>query len=256
MKRLAMLGILHVWREVLSWSGAWWFAATLVANETIGPLIGVFVWSEVFPQDPRVATYYVALLAVQLMTASYEPHTFSERIYEGTISHDLLKPQPILIAPLGTNVAIRTWLVMIGLPLLILASFALDVSYTWIDLAVALPAVLMASLLRFFFSWLLALAAFWTERVHAVSSFGWVMIFLLGGSAAPVVFLPEPIRSVAEALPFRAMLGFPAELATGTLTLAQGIQGYAWQLGWTAVFGLLVLWVWNAGVRRFTAVGG
>ncbi len=255
MRRLVLLTALHVWREVLSWTGAWWFAATLVVNEMIGPLVGLFVWSEVFPGDPRVASYYVALLAVQLMTASYEPHTFSENIYQGTVSHDLLKPQPITITLLGTNLAIRAWLVLIGLPVLLATILVLDVSYSWTDVVVALPAVVVAGLLRFLFTWTLALAAFWTERVHAVAGFGTVMIVLLGGSAAPVVFLPEPVRSVAEVLPFRAMLGFPAELATGTLSVGQALQGYAWQLGWTSVFGLFALLVWNAGVRRFTAVG-
>ena len=256
MTRVLRLTGLHMWREVLNWSGAWWFAVTLVAGETIGPLIGLFVWSEVVPGDPRIGGYYLALLAVGLMCASYENHTFSERIYDGTITHDLLKPQPVVIGPIGANLAIRIWLLMIGVPLLVLIALTLDVSYAVSDVVVALPAALIAGVLRFFFIWLLALAAFWTERVHAVVGFGHVLIFLLGGSAAPVVFLPEPVRSVAEALPFRAMLGFPAELATGSLSAGQAWYGYAWQLGWTCVFGVLAMVVWRVGVRRFTAVGG
>jgi ABC-type uncharacterized transport system permease subunit len=254
--RVLRLTGLHVWREILNWSGGWWFAVTLVAGETIAPLIGLFVWSEVLPGDPRIASYYIALLGVGLMTASYENHTFSGRIYDGYVSHDLLKPQPVVIGPIGVNLAIRVWLVMIGLPVLMLTALTLDGSFAVLDVAVALPAAVFAALLRFLFTWSLALAAFWTERVHAVVGFGQVLIFLLGGSAAPVVFLPEPVRSIAEALPFRAMLGFPAELATGSLSWAQGVQGYAWQVGWIVVFGVLAMLVWRAGVRRFTAVGG
>ena len=256
MTRVLHLAVLEIWRQILTWSGSWWFALTLAAGSAIGPLIGLFVWSEVFPDDPRVAAYYVALLAVQLMTASYENHTFSESIYSGTVTHEFLKPRPVAIGPIGENLAIRVWLVLIGLPLVLLTAIAMRISYDWIQLVAAVPAALGAAVLRFLFTWLLALAAFWTERVHALVGFGSVLVVLLGGSAAPVVFLPEPVRSVAEALPFRAMLGFPAELATGSVSLTQAVQGYAWQVGWIGVFGVLTLVVWRSGVRRFTAVGG
>lgn len=256
MTRVLQLTVLSVWREILSWTGAWWFAATLVGNEAIGPLIGLFVWSEVFPGDPRVAAYYVALLAVQMLTASYENHTFSERIYDGTISHELLAPKAVVIGPIGANIAIRAWLLLIGLPVLLVTVVAMDVSYDWTHLLVAVPALVLAGILRFLFTWTLALAAFWTQRVHAVVGFGSMLIFLLGGSAAPVVFLPEQIRPYAEALPFRAMLGFPGELATGSVSTLGAVQGFAWQLGWTGVFAVLALVVWRMGVHRYTAVGG
>lgn len=255
MRRLARLVVLHVWRQVLAWSGSWWFLLTLVAGQAIAPLIGLFVWSEVFPGDPRVASYYVALLGVQIMTASYENHTFSEAIYDGNVTHDFVKPKPVVIGPIGENLAIRAWMTLIGLPLLLVVGFAMRTTYAGGAVVAALPALVGAAILRFLFTWVLALAAFWTERVHAVVGLGNVLVFLLGGSAAPVVFLPEPIRTFAEASPFRAMLGLPAEIATGSLTATQAVEGYAWQLGWIAVFAVAAVVVWQAGVRRYTAVG-
>jgi ABC-type uncharacterized transport system permease subunit len=52
------------------------------------------------------------------------------------------------------------------------------------------------------------------------------------------------------------MLGFPAELAAGGLGGGEVLTGYAWQLLWLAVLGLVAARVWRAGVRRYTAFGG
>jgi ABC-2 type transport system permease protein len=253
--RVLLLTGVRVRRQFLDWSGGWWFLLTLVANEAIGPLVGLFVWSAVFPGDPRVVSYFVALIAVQLMTASYENHTFSESVYQGTVSHELLKPQPVVIGPVGENLAIRSWLTIFGVPLAALAGAALGASYHWQRLLLAFPALLLAAVLRFLFTWILALAAFWTERVHAVVGFGSILITLLGGSAAPVSLLPEPWHTVATALPFHAMLGLPADIATGTVGGGAAVAGYARALGWILVLGAAAAFVWRRGIRRYTVVG-
>ena len=255
MRRLLRLTAARTRRQILDWSGGWWFTLTLVANETLGPLVGLFVWSTVFPDDPRVVSYFIALVAVQLMTASYENHTFSETVYQGTVSHELLKPQPVVIGPIGENLAIRVWMTLFGLPLAVLSGLALGASYQWRHLLLAVPALICAAVLRFLFTWVLALAAFWTERVHAVVTLGWVLIFLLGGGAAPVALLPDPWRSIAVTLPFHAMLGLPADLATGTVTGTGALAALGRAVVWLLLLGALAVAVWRAGVRRYTVVG-
>lgn len=255
MTRVLRLTALRVRRQFLDWSGGWWFTLTLVANEALGPLVGLFVWSTVFPDDPRVVAYFIALTAVQMMTASYENHTFSETVYQGTVSHELLKPQPVVIAPVGENIAIRIWMTLFGLPLVVLAGLGLGASYRWQSLLLALPALAAAAVLRFLFTWILALTAFWTERVHAVVAFGGVLIVLLGGTAAPISLLPEPWHTIAATLPFHAMLGLPADIATGAIDGAATVTALARGLAWILVFAALAVVVWRSGVRRYTVVG-
>lgn len=254
-RRLMRLTMWSARRTYLDWAGTSWFALTLVSGQVVAPLIGLFVWSSVFPKDPGVTAYYVALMVVQLMSASYENHTFSGAIYDGNISHELLQPKPVVVGPLGANLAVRLSLCLLGAPIVLVAGLLLHVSYSFSAVLLAFPAVVLAMLLRFLFTWVLALTAFWTERVHAVTGFGGVLIFLVGGSAAPVMFLPEPLRLVASALPFRAMLGFPAELATRNVAGADVLLGFGFQVFWVAVLGVLAVAVWRLGVRRYTAVG-
>jgi len=239
--------------EVMAWRS---FLVTLVVNQSVTPIIGLAVWSAALPGNTIVTTYYVALLAVQLMTVSYEHHTFSNGIYAGDLSAELLKPQPVVLTTLGVNVALRIWHVLVGLPLIVVAGLVAGVSFDSSPVLLAMPAVALAAALRFLFTYVLALSAFWTERAHGVVGLGETLIFLLGGAAAPITLFPEGIRPLGEALPFRAMLGFPAEIASGSLSEMQVLEGYGWQACWMAALAISAVLVWRSGVRRYTAVGG
>lgn len=255
MRTLQLLPI-YVWREILqalAWRG---FLFTLVVNQAITPLLGLAVWSAALPGRAGISTYYVALLAVQLMTVSYEGHTFSNGIYAGGLSGDLLRPRPVVFGVLGANVALRIWHLLFGLPIVVVAAIVVGVTFPPAAVLLAIPAMLLAATLRFLFIYLLALSAFWTQQAQGVVGLGETLIFLLGGSAAPLALFPARFRSLGEALPFGAMLGFPAELASGSLRGGQALAGYRWQALWIAVFLPAATWVWRAGVRRYTAVGG
>ncbi|HSH81310.1 MAG TPA: ABC-2 family transporter protein [Herpetosiphonaceae bacterium] len=245
--------VLREFLQALTWRG---FLITLVINQAITPLLGLAIWSAALPGSSDVSTYYVALLAVQLMTVSYEHHTFSNGIYAGALSGDLLKPQPVVVTTLGANVALRIWHLLIGLPLIVATGVVVGVSFDVGHVLLAVPAAVLAAALRFLFTYSLALSAFWTQRAQGVVGFGETLIFLLGGVAAPITLFPARIRPLGEALPFRAMIGFPAELASGSLNATQVLVGYAWQVVWIGMFVLAAMLVWHAGVRRYTAVGG
>lgn len=253
--RILRLVRLEIWRQVIGWSGAWWFLVTLVLGQAVAPLLGLFLWRHVPGAGPNVGSYYLAVICVALLTASFENHTFAQSIYNGSVAAVLLRPQPAVIGPLGENLAIRFWMFLLGIPLLAAVGFTAGVRFAPSAILSAVPALVLAAVLHFLFVWTLAMAAFWTEQVHAVVAFGTVLVFLLGGSAAPNALLPDPWRTVAQVLPFRSMLGFPAELATGALTPVAASAGYAVSVAWTVILGSCAVGAWRLGVHRYSTVG-
>ncbi len=256
MRRLMRLLSAYVWRqflEVMAWRE---FVVTLTINQAITPLLGLAVWSAALPGRSGISTYYVALLVVQLMTVSYEHHTLSNGIYAGEFSNDLLKPHATVLPTLGMNVAMRIWHLLVGIPLIAALVLVVGVSLDARHSLLAVPALVLAAALRFVFTYALALSALWTQQAHWVVGFGETLIFLLGGSAAPITLFPEGVRPLGAALPFRAMLGFPAEIASGSLSGAEVLAGYGWQVLWLGALTATAAVVWRSGVRRYTAVGG
>lgn len=255
MRRLtALLGV-HVQRQVLNWSGSWWFLFALTASQLVPPLVGLAVWRAVFPDSSQVSTYYVAMIFVVATTASYENHTFAQLIYKGTLAGRLVEPQSVILAPLGENLAIRAWISAFTLPVVVLLVVTLDVGASPGQLLVAVPFWLAAGVLRFGFTWCLAMTAFWSGRVHAITAFWTTMLFLLGGNAVPVGLLPAGLSEVATNLPFYSMLGVVADTASGGLTVGIS-RAYAVQLGWLLVVGGVGYGMWWLGRRRYTSVGG
>lgn len=244
--------IRRYFQQWLAWRS---FAFTLVANQSVTPLIGLAVWSSALPGQ-NLSMYYLALLFTRLAAVSYENHTFSNGIYSGDLADDLLRPHPVVLAPLGQNLALRAWHLLIGLPALVGVLLLAPVSVAASDVALALPALAIAAVLQFLFTFTLALSAFWTERAHGVVGIGGTLVFLLGGEAAPVPLLPEAARPLGMALPFRAMHGLPAEIAAGMLGADEIVAGYAWQALWLVTLALAAAALWRLGIRRYTAVGG
>jgi ABC-2 type transport system permease protein len=244
-------------RSLLQWFASRSFLVTLVVEQSVMPLLGLAVWSAAAPGDNKaIGPYYLALLLAQLATVSYEHHTVANGIYAGSFSQELVIPHPTVLVFLGQNLALRILHVLFGLPVLVLLAVFLGPPVEPRNIAVAIPALLLAAAIRFLFTYSLALAAFWTHQAHGVVGFGEMLIYLLGGSAIPIAFFPDRAREIVEILPFRAMLGFPAEVATGTVRPGEVVAGYALQILWLGIATMMAVITWRRGVRRFTAIGG
>ena len=238
--------------EQMAWRS---FLVTIVLEKAVTPLVGLAVWRVALPDSSAISRYYVALLLVQLLTVSYEHHTLANRIYAGSLTHELVKPIPVVTVFWGWAQASRFWHLIIGLPLIAVlwwASGGLD----WRDVALAMPAIVLAIMMRFLMTWSLALTACWSQQAHGAVGFGETLLFLLGGVAVPLSLMPAALEPVARALPFAAMLGFPADVASGGLNGSEIALGYLLQVAWLGVFAWLAGAMWRAGLPRFAAVGG
>ena len=254
--RTLQLVALAAWRNSLeqwSWRS---FMVTLMLNQVAGPIIGLLVWTAVEPGSSEIRAYFLVLLAVQLLTVSYEDHTLCASIFDGTMSNRLLLPQPVIVDFMGANLALRFWHSLFGLPVVILVGLLADVRLHLGPIALAVPSVLLAGALRFVFTSTLAMTAFWTERGAALVALGNAVIVLLGGIAAPLFLLPAGIGAVGRLLPFWPMLGMPAEIAAGTLAPDDIATAYTAQLVWLTALVAGAAVVWRRGIGAFTAVGG
>ena len=235
-------------------------------GHVLEPLVYLIVWSIVSNSSggsvgdytaKQFAAYFILLMIVNHITYTWIMYEFEYRVREGILSFALLKP----VHPIHSDIADNVSSKLITLPFMILIAAGLAMAFhasaspTWWAIAVFIPALLLAFLLRFLFEWTLALAAFWTTRVSAINQTYFVMLLFLSGQIAPLTLLPHPIQVIAAILPFRWMIGFPVELLLGRLTLAQALAGLGAQAAWLVVSLLLVRAVWRAGVRVYSAVG-
>jgi ABC-2 type transport system permease protein len=203
------------------------------------------------------AAYFAILMVVNQLTFTWHFGFFQWRVQHGYFSPLLLRPVHPIHNDVAENLTFKLLTLTVVLPTAVLLLVAFDAAFApspWQVLAFV-PALLLAMTLRFIVEWTLALAAFWVTRVMAINDAYFVLTLFLSGQIAPLDLLPGPVQAVATALPFRWMVAFPVELLIGRLQPQDALVGLAVQAAWIGVGAIVLRAVWNAGIRRYSAVG-
>ncbi|MBI2855102.1 MAG: ABC-2 family transporter protein [Chloroflexi bacterium] len=235
-------------------------------GQVLEPLVYLIVWSVVSASSggsvgsyttADFAAYYIILMVVNQVTYTWIMYEFEYRIREGGFSFALLKP----VHPIHSDIADNVSSKVITLPVMILIAAGLGVVFhasispaPW-AVAMFIPVLLLAFLVRFLLEWTLAQAAFWTTRVGAINQLYFVLMLFLAGQIAPLTLLPSPLQAAAAVLPFRWLISFPVELLLGRLSPGETLVGLGAQVAWLVVSIVLMRIVWRAGLRTYTAVG-
>jgi ABC-2 type transport system permease protein len=80
---------------------------------------------------------------------------------------------------------------------------------------------------------------------------------MFGGRFAPLEALPPILHVLANAMPFKWMFAYPAELLMGKVTSpGEAFLGIGAQLAWLAGIAVAFRIGWAAAIKRYTAVSG
>ena len=156
-----------------------------------------------------VVAYYICLSLVSNLTMSWNAYDFEFEVRLGRLSPKLLRPlHPIHYSVVENIVWKLTTIIPLGI-ILVFVSLTFDARFrtTPAHLLLFVPSVLLAAALAFFSGWVLATLAFWTTRVHAVSTFWDRAAFIFAGQIAPLALLPGPLQAISLVLPFGYILG-------------------------------------------------
>jgi ABC-2 type transport system permease protein len=235
-------------------------------GHVLEPLVYLVVWSAVSEggggsvgdyTTAQFAAYFILLMLVDNVSYTWIMYEFEYRIREGMLSPVLLRPVHPIHADIADNISSKT----ITMPFMLVVAAGLSALFhpvlapqPW-ALVAAVPALMLAFLLRFFLEWTLALAAFWTTRVTAINQAYFVLVLFLSGQVAPLALFPHAIQVVAAILPFRWMIGFPVELLLGRLTPTETLAGLGVEALWVVIAFVVMRLVWRAGIRVYSAVG-
>jgi ABC-2 type transport system permease protein len=142
---------------------------------------------------------------------------------------------------------------LVGITLAFLVAGVPD--WNWIGLLACPVAIFLALCIDFVAYFSIGLLAFWTEETQS-----FVLIFnrltlVLGGVLAPLEIFPQPLRAIAQALPFSAILYGPARTLVHFEAAAFGwllVQ----QILTIAVGGVILFLIYSIAIRRVNINGG
>ncbi len=183
-----------------------------------------------------------------------------ETIVSGNISYDLSRPMDIYdrwffetIADRVSRATLRSAPILIVAFILpppfkmVLPSSLFQFSMFIISAPIAMLAVTAYCLIDY-------MSAFYTmSRNNMVFV---ILADFLAGGYIPIPFFPEPVRKVAELLPFAAMQNMPLRIYSGDIAGMDAVYGIGLQLFWVTVmmsFGKLLM---KHSLKRVIAQGG
>ncbi len=231
------------------------------------PVIYLVVWSTVAEQQGgsvagytagTFAAYYIVWTLVRNINIVFTPFGWEERIREGQLSAQLLRPLFPIVEDLGFFLGWKPVVILLWLPIALFLSLVFHPVLDPSPLAIAVfpVSLLGAYLIRSLNQSSLGLITFWTTRVGPIFELYIAAELLLSGRLVPMALMPVWVQNLANVLPFRWTFGFPIEVLVGNLTTDQLLGGLAAQVVWIAIGSVLVRVVWHFAIRRYSAVAG
>ncbi len=223
------------------------------------------LWTALYRQNAPPAdiplhamiTYATVALMMSLVLEVDGTRMIREKIREGTIATDFMKPISLPAYFFSDGIGATLLQAVLIVPSVLLALFLVHID-------VPAPSVLLAFLVsfalgyavNFLLNFLMNIVAFWTLETFAVQLMIRWASDLLGGQLLPLDFFPGTLGRIVEALPFAAIYSTPLRIYIGELGPAQWFPAMASQAMWIVVFGTAATVFWRVAERRVVVQGG
>lgn len=202
---------------------------------------------------------YSSIVTVQawLITPSVL-YDLSERVREGTVGMDLLRPigflQQVVIGQAGSTLSALPFAVVI-VPLSLLIGRALP-PVSALAAVQYLLALLIGWLVTSLLGAVVGMLAFWTLEISGTFMVYRMVSSFLAGSLVPLWFMPSWLHTIAAVLPFEASSYVPLALYLGRSNGTDAWLLLAEQAAWAIAAWALLRLVWSRAIRRVIIQGG
>lgn len=180
----------------------------------------------------------------------------SRNIQSGAIVTELLKPYDYFSYWLSRDLgrALAHSLIR-GLPTFIVGIVLFDILFpeTWTRFVAFVISIALAVTVSFCLRFIVNLVGFWVLDYRGIAAMFTAVLTVLSGMLAPLAFLPDPVRIIANVLPFRAVIMTPNEVYLGQVAIWEGL---GFQALWIAVLTVGARKAMGIGERQLVVQGG
>lgn len=124
---------------------------------------------------------------------------------------------------------------------------------TWLMFGVA---VILSSLLFFFFEFMVSCLAFWTSESGGPLFCFELFLQFAAGAFFPLDVLPLALRRLLEMTPFPYMVYFPVRVFLEKVSPAEALRLLGMETLWLAAVFTAAMMTWKNGLRTYEAEGG
>lgn len=253
----------------LEWSTMLQYRADLLmwtAAESAMPLVSLAIWSTVAksaatgPTPLDIRTYYIIVIYLMIITNAWNGFFFSRSILNGEIIQWLTRPVSPWWPHIANNLTEKIIKLVIPLPAVLVAlilfpHFFSSALYQPAHVVLFLFSVPLAVTLSFCLDMLFGVLAFWLEDIAQIRRYKDILQQTTSGILIPLVWLPDVLRPIFTALPFRYIISAPAEILLGQAEGSAALQLLALQFMWIALLIVTLVILWRRGLKIYAVPG-
>lgn len=207
----------------------------------------------------QMLTYVLGTTLISSIVFSTRTHEIGDNINSGDLSIFLIRPVDYFLYWFVRDIADKGFNLMFAFAELVILFFLLKppffIQTNPLTILFFLVAVFLATLLYFYIGSLLGLIGFWSPEVWAPRFILFILLNFFAGSLFPLDILPKTIYDAFSFLPFPYLLYFPLKIYLGQLSLNAIFFGFSVSFIWIFFLYGFMRFVWQKGLRIYTAVG-
>ncbi|MBI4095876.1 MAG: ABC-2 family transporter protein [DPANN group archaeon] len=227
----------------------WYFIWRAVFSHTGTEIIGGFSFKQMMG-------YYVISMIVDYMTFSGIDNDITEGVRTGTLFKDVIRPFNLYYMYFSEHFGYKLLAAGLqGIPLALVAIFLAGVTTTPVYLLLFFISLAFALVLKFSFSYLFGLLAFWLTKTSGLFRIKNGIQNFLQGVIIPLSLFPAGVQAALAFLPFPYMVFVPTQIFLQKYTLTESLVKIGIQIIWVLALLAIISYVWQRARKRFEVVG-
>jgi ABC-2 type transport system permease protein len=223
------------------------------------------LWTALYRQNAAPAgiplhamiTYTTVALLMSLVLEVDGTRMIREKVREGTIAVDLMKPISLPLYFFSDGFGQTIWNALLIVPSLACALLLVRVDVpSPASLLLFAAAFTLGYGVNFLLNFLMNAVAFWTLETFAIQLMVRWVSDLLSGQILPLSLFPGVLGRIVNALPFASIYSTPLRIYIGQLSGDAIWRAMLAQAVWLTVFAALAGGVWRLAQRRVVVQGG
>lgn len=236
-------------------------------RELLQLLTVFFLWNAIIPKNgsvlgynqEQILTYILGTAIVSSIVFSSRSYGVGEEINNGNLSNFLIKPMNYFMywfAKDAGDKVMNIFFATIEIALILFffhpkVFIQTDPSYLFLSVIT----ITIATILYFFFNFLLGAIGFWSPEVWAPRFIFSILLSFFSGGLFPLDILPKGIFDVFQFLPFTYLLYFPVKVYLGQISTSEVVHGIFVGLFWLLAIYIFTKLIWNKGLKNYSAQG-
>ncbi len=229
----------------------------------------IFLWNAVYANTtsihsytlPDIINYYILVILMQRLTASYFEGWRSEEIRMGKIDYYLTRPFSYIQEVVTKSMGDKLTTLAMSLPILTIL-YLVFINFFHLSVITIAPAniasFLIITIVAFFLQLVIALwivlLTFWFEGSSGLEHFKWIVIALFSGQMIPFEFMPTWLKTGFNILPFKYINYVPIQVIQGKMTLQ--LNDYLSIFTVVIICVLITHLLWKKAIYKYSSAGG